>query len=115
MKLFILMKSQAKPIIRKNVINSYTKEGVFCIYMEGGIVKKYPLVNITSILEKGACKKAKASQTVKIHLLSDNKPTILTKAVKNFTKDELFCVQSKNGDVLKTPLVNIFEIEEAYN
>lgn len=48
----IHMNSQSKPIVRKNVVNSYTKDGLFCVYMEDDTVKKYPLVNIFEITEK---------------------------------------------------------------
>lgn len=47
----IHMNSQSKPIVRKGVINSYTKDGLYCVYLESGVVKKYPMVNIFEIEE----------------------------------------------------------------
>jgi hypothetical protein len=47
----IHMNSQSKPIVRKKVVNLYTKDGLYCVYLEDGTVKKYPLVNIFEIEE----------------------------------------------------------------
>ena len=50
MKVEIWMLSQSRPIVRTDVINTYTKDGLFCLYMEGK-VEKYPLVNIFKVTE----------------------------------------------------------------
>ena len=47
--------SQSQPIKRDNVVNTYTKDGLFCLYItkDGeSYVEKYPLVNIFQIKEK---------------------------------------------------------------
>lgn len=44
------MLSQSKPIKRDGVINTYTKDGMFCLYMTGS-VEKYPMVNIFKVTE----------------------------------------------------------------
>lgn len=46
----IHMNEQSKPVIRKNVINSYTKGGMYCILI-GTSVEKYPLCNIFRVVE----------------------------------------------------------------
>lgn len=43
--------SQSKPIEHKDVKNSYTKDGLFCIYFENDKILKYPLVNIFRVEE----------------------------------------------------------------
>jgi len=43
--------SQSKPIEYFDVKNSYTKEGLFCIYQRTGIVHKYPMIHIFRIEE----------------------------------------------------------------
>lgn len=45
------MQSQSKPVNHINVINTYTKEGVFVIEMGQGVYHKYPLCNIFRITE----------------------------------------------------------------
>lgn len=52
MNIKIHMLSASKPIIRKNVNNSYTKDGLYCVMLEDGTVKKYPLCNIFEITEE---------------------------------------------------------------
>lgn len=51
MTVYIHLLSQSKPIKRENVLNAYTKDGLYCIYLEDGSVKKYPLCNIYEIKE----------------------------------------------------------------
>ena len=46
------MSSQSKPIKREGVVNAYTKDGLYCLYMADGTVKKYPMVNIWEITEE---------------------------------------------------------------
>jgi hypothetical protein len=43
--------SQSQPIERE-AINTYTKDGLFCVYLRDGTVEKYPLVGIFRIVEK---------------------------------------------------------------
>ena len=47
----IHMNSRSKPIVRKKVLNTYTKDGLYYVYLEDDTVKKYPLVNIFEIKE----------------------------------------------------------------
>lgn len=43
--------SQSKPIKYNNIINCYTKDGMYCIQHPTG-VDKYPMVNIFRVKEK---------------------------------------------------------------
>lgn len=49
-KVKIHLLSQSNPIIR-TALNAYTKDGLYCLYLEDKTVKKYPLVNIFEITE----------------------------------------------------------------
>ena len=51
MTVYIHLVSQSKPIVRENVINAYTKDGMYCVYLESKVVKKYPLCNIYEVEE----------------------------------------------------------------
>ncbi len=51
MKIEIHLLSQSKAIVYENVKNAYTKDGMYCIYKEDGIVDKYPMVNIFRVRE----------------------------------------------------------------
>lgn len=54
MKVKVHMLSQSQPVefIKDNVTNTYTKDGLFCIYIqEENKVYKYPLCNIFVIKE----------------------------------------------------------------
>lgn len=52
MTIKIHLLSQSNPIIYVNgVINAYTKDGLYCIYMDNNEVHKYPLVSIFRITE----------------------------------------------------------------
>ena len=46
------MTSQSKPIVRKDVINTYTKDGLYCVMLNTNLVKKYPLCNIWEVTEE---------------------------------------------------------------
>jgi hypothetical protein len=50
MNIEIHLLSQSQPIKYDNVINAYTKDGLYCIYL-GEEVHKYPMVNIFRIKE----------------------------------------------------------------
>ncbi len=52
MKVKVHLLSQSNSIECKGVIeNTYTKDGLYCIYFIDGTVHKYPLVNIFRITE----------------------------------------------------------------
>lgn len=51
MKIEVHLLSQSKPIVYENVKNAYTKDGMYCIYKENGVVEKYPLVNMFRAVE----------------------------------------------------------------
>jgi hypothetical protein len=51
MEIEVHLLSQSQPIKYANVVNAYTKDGLYCIYLSDGIVHKYPLVNIFRIKE----------------------------------------------------------------
>lgn len=44
--------SQSRPINRDGVVNAYTKDGLYCLLLLDGTVKKYPLCNIFEITEE---------------------------------------------------------------
>lgn len=48
----IHMQSQSHPIVRNNVKNAYTKDGLYCLYLSDGTVKKYPMCNIFEVTEQ---------------------------------------------------------------
>jgi hypothetical protein len=52
MKIEIHLLSQSKAIVYENVKNAYTKDGMYCIYKEDGIVDKYPMVNIFRVVSR---------------------------------------------------------------
>jgi hypothetical protein len=45
------MNSQAKPVEYTNIVNAYTKDNMYCIYTQDGMVHKYPTCNIFRIVE----------------------------------------------------------------
>lgn len=51
MHISIHLLSQSKPIEYKNVTNAYTKDGMYCVYTEGEVVK-YPMCNIFRVKEE---------------------------------------------------------------
>ncbi len=51
MTIKVHLTSQSTRMTKHNVRNAYTKDGLYCIYMEDGIVIKYPLCNIFEITE----------------------------------------------------------------
>ena len=51
MKVHIHMESQSNPVVRENVLNTYVKEGLYCVYLENGTVYKYPIKSIFQITE----------------------------------------------------------------
>ena len=51
MKVEVHLLSQSQPIVYERVKNSYTKDGMYCIYKEDGCVDKYPIVNIFRVTE----------------------------------------------------------------
>lgn len=51
MKIEVHLLSQSKPIVYNDIINAYTKDNLYCVYTESGVVK-YPLCNIFRIKEE---------------------------------------------------------------
>lgn len=51
MEIQVHLLSQSQPIEHANVQNAYTKDGLYCLYFESGVVHKYPLCNIFRITE----------------------------------------------------------------
>lgn len=51
MEVQVHLYSQSKPIEHIKVRNTYTKDGLFCIMYENGVVDKYPLDKIFRIKE----------------------------------------------------------------
>ena len=41
----------SKKLVFDRAINTYQKGDLFCVYLEGGIVKKFPLLSIFDITE----------------------------------------------------------------
>ncbi len=52
MRVYIHLYSQSQPIIAEEVINTYTKDGLFCVMFEDRDVDKYPLQHIFRISEE---------------------------------------------------------------
>lgn len=52
MKIEVHLLSQSKPVTASGVKNAYTKDGMYCLYLEEGTVHKYPLVNIFRVKEE---------------------------------------------------------------
>lgn len=42
--------SQSQPVER-SAVNTYTKDGLYCVFLESGEVEKYPLCNIFRAVE----------------------------------------------------------------
>jgi len=55
MNVKVHLSSQSKSIDHKDVINAYTKDGMFCVYIQENIVYKYPMVNIFRVEETYTC------------------------------------------------------------
>lgn len=51
MKVYVHLLSQSNPIKRDNVINTYTKDGMYCLYLADKRVEKFPLINIFKVEE----------------------------------------------------------------
>lgn len=51
MIVLVHMQSQAQPVKYENVKNAYTKDGLYCLYLETNKVHKFPLVNIFRVEE----------------------------------------------------------------
>ena len=52
MKVRIWMNSQSNGFELENVTNTYTKDGLYCVYLKDeNVVYKYPLCNIWNIRE----------------------------------------------------------------
>jgi hypothetical protein len=45
------MQSQSQPVVYGNVKNAYTKDSLYCLYLDEGKVHKFPLCNIFRIEE----------------------------------------------------------------
>jgi len=50
MSILVHLLSQSQPIQIDNVKNTYTKDGLYCVYHDD-VVNKFPLVNIFRITE----------------------------------------------------------------
>lgn len=51
-KVEVHLLSQSQPIVYDNVINTYTKDGLYCVLSsDKNIVDKYPTVNIFRVRE----------------------------------------------------------------
>lgn len=51
MKVPVHLFSQSNPMVYTNVINAYTKDGLYCIYLKQKITHKYPTCNIFRVEE----------------------------------------------------------------
>lgn len=50
MKVQVHLLHQSQPIVTENVINTYVKEGLFCVYSNFE-VQKYPIEHIFRVVE----------------------------------------------------------------
>ena len=51
-KVIVHLKTQSQPITHENVINTYQKGDMFCVYVEGEIVYKYPVADLFRVKEE---------------------------------------------------------------
>lgn len=51
MKISVHLLSQSKPRQYTDVVNAYTKDGMYCILLEDNTVHKYPMCNIFRVEE----------------------------------------------------------------
>lgn len=51
MKISVHLASQSKPKKYKDVVNTYTKDGMYCVLLKNDIVHKYPMCNIFRVEE----------------------------------------------------------------
>jgi len=51
LKVDIQFELNSQPIKYTNVIDMYQKGDLFCLYLEGGVVHKYPMANIFRIVQ----------------------------------------------------------------
>jgi len=51
MKITVHLISQSQAIEYTVAKNAYTKDGMYCVYLENGLVHKYPLCNIFRVTE----------------------------------------------------------------
>ena len=51
MNITVHLLSQSKGIIHNDVVNAYTKDGLYCVYLNTSLVYKYPMINIFRIEE----------------------------------------------------------------
>lgn len=51
MDIEIHLLSQSQPTKYSNVLNTYTKDGMFCVMFDSKEVHKYPLVNLFRVKE----------------------------------------------------------------
>ena len=51
MKVKLQLKSTSQPIEYNNALNTYTKDGFYCVYLEDETVHKFPLENIFRTVE----------------------------------------------------------------
>lgn len=54
LRISVHLLSQSQAIEYDGCKNSYTKDGLFCVYTSENIVHKYPMVNIFRIIENYA-------------------------------------------------------------
>jgi len=47
----VQLTESSQPIVHKNVLNTYQKGSLWCVYAEDELVYKYPIVNIWRIVE----------------------------------------------------------------
>lgn len=50
--------------------------------------------------------------SITVHLYSQSQPCVLNDVVNAYTKDCLYCVKQKSGDVTKFPVLHVFRIIE---
>lgn len=62
MKVIMRTQQASEPIVFDDILNAYTKDGLYCMRMRDGSVLKFPLVHIFTIREIGA------------YIANDNKP-----------------------------------------
>ena len=64
MNIKVHLLSQSNPVKYTDVKNTYTKDGLYCVYKNDGTVDKFPLVNIFRITENYSDNVSSVSHTI---------------------------------------------------
>lgn len=90
-RVLVLLKPQLGPVAYPNTLNTYTKDGMFCVTVK--------------------VKRTKTRQVL-VHLKPQSEPTVYADVFNAYTKDGMFCVMINFNHTEKFPLGNIWRVTE---